>query len=160
MQSELRGRWGECKRWLCENSVSLRLGHGIPGTGHPPDTRVSQLWKENKAEQEVRDPAHSSHFTHERHQNRRGLWMYKEVRNSIMKGADLRFLPFPDSCFLAAQAVTATGSSTVQRCSFTLGVNVLISLLSSWPKIERRAARRENRVLILPSHSRDPSEDP
>lgn len=44
--------------------------------------------------------------------------------------------------------------------SFTLGVNVLISLLSSWLKIERRAAHRENHVLVLPSHSRDSSEDP
>lgn len=81
--------------------------------------------------------------------------MYK-AGNSIMKGVNLRFQVFPDSHVFQ----TATGSSTVQRCSFTLGVNVLISLLSSWLNIERRAAHRENRVLILPSHSMGSSEDP
>lgn len=55
--------------------------------------------------------------------------------------------------------MTASGSSTVQRCSFSPGINVLISLLSSWLKIERRAAHRENHILVLLSHSRDSGED-
>lgn len=121
-------------------------------------SKTPQLWKENKAgQEEVRDSADSSHFTCERHQNRgEGYGCIKKPG----KGVDLRFQPSPGSCVPTAQAVTAAGSSTVQRCSFTLGDHVLISLLSSWLKIERRAAHRENRVLILSSHSRDSREDP
>lgn len=87
--------------------------------------------------------------------------MYKEAGNSIMKRCGSQVSAIPRFlCFPAAQAVTATGSSTVQRCSFRPGVNVLISLLSSWLKIERRAADREKHILILLSHSRDSGEDP
>lgn len=41
--------------------MSLRLGHGIPGTGHPPDTRVPQLWKENKADRRRSGILHTHH---------------------------------------------------------------------------------------------------
>lgn len=58
-----------CVRTWCDPGWDTALlGLGIPLT---PQCKAPQLWKENKAEQkEVRDPADSSHFTYEMHQNR------------------------------------------------------------------------------------------
>ena len=97
--------------------------------------------------------------------------MYKEAGNLCMRGVDLTFQPFPDPRFPRAwandtglarlkasfTAVTATGSSIVQRCS--LLALVLISLLSLL-KIERRAACRESHILILLFLTAEAGEDP